>query len=47
MFADDVAASGAEDVADKENIHLKSLHGENWRMVWTPQYAVLRRRWVW
>jgi len=36
MFADDVAAGGAEDVADKENIHLKSLHGEDWRMVLAP-----------
>ena len=27
MFADDVAAGGAEDIADKEDIHLKSLHG--------------------
>ena len=27
MFADDVAAGGAEDVADKKNIHSKSLHG--------------------
>jgi hypothetical protein len=27
MFADDVAAGGAKDIADEENIHLKSLHG--------------------
>jgi hypothetical protein len=27
MFADDVAAGGAEDIADKEDIHWKSLHG--------------------
>ncbi len=27
MFADDVAAGGAEDIADKEDIHSKSLHG--------------------
>jgi hypothetical protein len=27
MFADDVAAGGAKDIADKEDIHLKSLHG--------------------
>jgi hypothetical protein len=27
MFADDVAAGGAEDIADKEDIHWTSLHG--------------------
>jgi hypothetical protein len=27
VFADDVAAGGAEDVADEEDIHSKSLHG--------------------
>ena len=27
VFADDVAAGGAKDIADKEDIHLKSLHG--------------------
>jgi hypothetical protein len=27
MFADDVAAGGAKDIADKEDIHWKSLHG--------------------
>ena len=27
MFTDDVAAGGAKDIADKEDIHLKSLHG--------------------
>jgi hypothetical protein len=27
VFADDVAAGGAKDVADKEDIHWKSLHG--------------------
>jgi hypothetical protein len=27
VFADDVAASGAKDIADKEDIHWKSLHG--------------------
>ena len=27
VFADDVAAGGAEDIADKEDIHWKSLHG--------------------
>jgi hypothetical protein len=27
VFADDVAAGGAEDVADKKDIHWKSLHG--------------------
>jgi hypothetical protein len=27
VFADDVAAGGAEDVADEEDIHWKSLHG--------------------
>jgi hypothetical protein len=26
MFADDVAAGGAEDIADKKDIHWKSLH---------------------
>lgn len=29
MFTDDVAAGGAEDIADKEDIHWKSLHGCN------------------
>jgi hypothetical protein len=28
VFADDVAAGGAEDIADKEDVHSKSLH---WR----------------
>lgn len=28
VFADDVAAGGAEDVPDKKNIHSKSLHGD-------------------
>jgi hypothetical protein len=32
VFADDVAAGGAEDIADEEDIHLKSLHG-----VWRPR----------
>jgi hypothetical protein len=27
MFADDVAAGGAKDIADKKDVHLKSLHG--------------------
>jgi hypothetical protein len=27
MFADDVAAGGAKDIADEEDIHWKSLHG--------------------
>lgn len=27
MFADDMAAGGAKDIADKEDIHSKSLHG--------------------
>jgi len=27
VFADDVAAGGAKDIADKEDIHWKSLHG--------------------
>jgi hypothetical protein len=27
VFADDVAAGGAEDIADEEDIHWKSLHG--------------------
>jgi hypothetical protein len=27
VFADDVAAGGAKDIADKEDIHSKSLHG--------------------
>jgi hypothetical protein len=38
MFTDDVAAGGAKDVADKKDIHWKSLHGDdaskgegNWR----------------
>jgi hypothetical protein len=26
VFADDVAAGGAKDIADKEDIHWKSLH---------------------
>ena len=26
MFTDDVAAGGAKDIADKEDIHLRSLH---------------------
>jgi hypothetical protein len=35
MFADDVAAGGAEDVADKEDIHLRnaSTFGEVFRIV--------------
>ena len=32
MFADDVAAGGAEDIADKEDIHWKSLHGDGLRI---------------
>jgi hypothetical protein len=27
MFADNMAAGGAKDIADKEDIHWKSLHG--------------------
>jgi len=27
MFTDDVAAGGAKDIADKKDIHWKSLHG--------------------
>jgi len=27
VFADDVAAGGAKDIADEEDIHWKSLHG--------------------
>jgi hypothetical protein len=27
VFADDVAAGGTEDIADKEDIHWSSLHG--------------------
>jgi hypothetical protein len=27
MFAHDVAAGGAKDVADEEDVHWKSLHG--------------------
>jgi hypothetical protein len=33
VFADDVAAGGAKDIADKEDIHWKSLHGRVWRVV--------------
>jgi hypothetical protein len=33
MFADDVAAGGAKDIADKEDIHWKSLHGWVCRVV--------------
>src|ERR1700678_1786638 len=29
MFVDDVAAGGAKDIADKEDVHLKSLHGHH------------------
>jgi hypothetical protein len=29
VFADDVAAGGAEYVADKEDVHLMSLHGQD------------------
>jgi len=34
VFADDVAAGGAKDIADKKDVHLRSLHGgavEKWR----------------
>jgi hypothetical protein len=36
MFADDVAAGGAKDIADKEDIHWKSLHG------WVCKFVRLR-----
>jgi len=29
VLADDVAAGGAKDIADKEDIHLKILHGRS------------------
>jgi hypothetical protein len=35
VFADDVAAGGAKDVADEEDIHCEILHGSN----------ALKRRW--
>ena len=35
MFAHDVAAGGAKDVADEEDIHCEILHGSN----------ALKRRW--
>jgi hypothetical protein len=41
MFADDVAAGGAEDIADEEDIHSKSLHGCGDRglaRIWTDKY---------
>ncbi len=33
VFADDVAAGGAKDIADKENVHLRSLHGRRREIV--------------
>jgi hypothetical protein len=36
MFADDVAAGGAKDIADEEDIHWKSLHG------WVCRFVRLR-----
>ena len=41
MFADDVASGRAEDIADKKNIHLKSLHGEEVRFL---RWVRLERR---
>jgi hypothetical protein len=53
MFADDVAAGGAEDIADKEDIHSKSLHGE-WSCAAPAHLSAIKLRedgapagWVW
>jgi hypothetical protein len=54
MFADDVAAGGAEDIADEEDIHWKSLHGgrpriraENADKNRTKRGRCRIRLWVW
>src|SRR5580658_7333385 len=46
MFADDVAAGGAKDIADKKDIHWKILHGRSKNFALSHNRVEKNRQWL-